>query len=64
MDDPRDIFPDPDPPTMPSEQALRAMMDESDRDLAAGRLVPLADVLADLDAAIEQIQTARRTRRT
>jgi hypothetical protein len=62
MDDPRDISHDPDPPAMPSEQALQAMMDESDRDLAQGRLVPLADVLADLDAAIDQIKAARASR--
>ena len=64
MDDPRDISHDPDQPPMPSEQAPRDMMDESDRDLAQGRLVALADVLADLDDAIEQIQAARAIRRT
>jgi len=63
MDNPREIFPDSDPPPMPSEQALRAMMDESDRDLAEGRLVPLADVLADLDAAVERVKAARDSRR-
>jgi hypothetical protein len=63
MDDPRDISHDPDPPPMPSEQALQAMMDESDRDLAQGRLVPLGDVLADLDAAIEQVKAARASHR-
>lgn len=64
MDDWRDISHDPDHPPMPSEQAPRDMVDESDRDLARGRLVALADVLADLDAAIERIQAARASRRT
>jgi hypothetical protein len=63
MDDARDLSHDRDPPPMPSEQVLRDMMDESDRDLAQGRLVALADVLADLDTAIKQIQAARASRR-
>jgi hypothetical protein len=64
MDEPRDIFPDPDPPPMPSEQALLAMMDESDGDLAEGRLVALADVLADLDAALDRVKVKRSRRQT
>jgi hypothetical protein len=63
MDDRRDLSHDPDPPPMPSEQAMQAVMDESDRDLAQGRLVPLADVLGDIDAAIEQVKAERASRR-
>jgi hypothetical protein len=64
MDDPRDIFPDPEPPSMPSEQALLAMMDESDRDVLEGRVVALEDALADLDAALDRVKAKRGSRRT
>ena len=64
MDDPRDISPDPDPPKMPSEQALLTMMDESDRDMAEGRLVALSEVLADLETARKRARAKRVSRRT
>jgi hypothetical protein len=40
------------------------MMDESDGDLAEGRLVALADVLADLDAALDRVKVKRSRRQT
>jgi hypothetical protein len=65
MDSRHDHRPDDDldAPPMPTEAELRAMMDESDADVAAGRTVPLAEVLSDLDAAIERIEVRRRARR-
>jgi hypothetical protein len=45
---------DIEPPT-PSEQELLAAMRQSDEDVAAGLTVPLADVLAELDALIDRM---------
>jgi hypothetical protein len=51
------------PPPMPSEAELGAAMEESARDVAAGRTVPLAEVLAELDEAADRIEARRRARR-
>lgn len=50
---------DADAPPMPTEAELRAMMDESDADVAAGRTVPLDLVLAEIRAAAERIRQRR-----
>ena len=60
MDHPRDHKIDHDAPPMPSEAQLRAMMEQSDADVAAGRTVPVADVLAELDAVVGRIEARRR----
>ncbi len=49
-------------PPMLTEAEVMAIMDQSDRDVAEGRTVPLADVLAELDAAAEAIEARRRQR--
>lgn len=46
------------PPT-PTLDELLAMMDRSDRAIANGDVVPVSEVLADLDAAIVRL-TAKR----
>jgi hypothetical protein len=61
MDKPHDRPANYDPPGMPNEAELLAMMEESARDVAAGRTVPLADVLAELDELADRIE-ARRAR--
>jgi hypothetical protein len=61
MDKPRDRPANYDPPGMPKEAELLAAMEESARDVAAGRTVPLADVLAELDELADRIE-ARRAR--
>jgi hypothetical protein len=48
---------------MPSEAELLAVMEQSDREVAAGLTVPLADVLAELDEAVVRLETRRRARR-
>jgi len=48
------------PPT-PSEAELLAAMEKSARDVAAGRTVPLADVLAELDEVADRIEARLRT---
>jgi hypothetical protein len=63
MDRPHDHQADHDAPDMPSEDQLRAAMEESDRDVAAGRTVPLADVLAELDEVANRMEARRRARR-
>jgi hypothetical protein len=63
MDRPHDHIADYDVPAMPSEAELRAAMEESERDVAAGRTVPLADVLAELDDVTKRIEARRRARR-
>jgi hypothetical protein len=62
MDRPHDVPPDEDAPPMPSEADLRADMAESARDVAAGRTVPLADVLAELDEVEDRIEARLRAR--
>lgn len=64
MDNPRDHRTDHDLPAMPDEAQLLAVMEQSDRDLAAGQTVPLADVLAELDDIAKEIEICRRARRT
>jgi hypothetical protein len=63
MDHPHDHQTDHNAPPMPSEAQLRAMMEQSDADVAAGRTVPVADVLAELDSVADQIEARRRARR-
>ncbi len=55
--------PDDDGPPTPSEAELRAAMDESDRDLAAGHTVPLQDVLRELESLAERMEARRSTKR-
>lgn len=62
MDSPHDHQVHDDGPRMPSEAQLRAAMEQSDRDVAAGRTVPLADVLAELDDVANRIEARRRAR--
>lgn len=63
MDKPYDHRTDDDAPAMPGEAQLLAVMEQSDADLAAGLTVPLADVLAELDAVAKEIEARRRARR-
>ena len=63
MDSPNDHKADRDAPATPSEAHLRAAMEQSERDVAAGHTAPLADVLAELDAVVDRIESRRRTRR-
>jgi hypothetical protein len=63
MDRPHDHQPGHNAPGMPSEAQLRAAMDESDRDVAAGRTVPIEDVLVELDNVANRIEARRRARR-
>jgi len=62
MDKPHDHPHDYDAPPMPGEAELRAVMEQSDRDMSAGLTVPLADVLAELDGVAHQIEARRRAR--
>lgn len=43
-------------PAMQRWSELRAIMEQSDRDLASGQTVPLADVLAELDDVAKEIE--------
>ena len=52
---------DPAPPAM-HEATLLTTMERSDREVAGGLTVPLADVLADLDAAAERVEARLRVR--
>jgi hypothetical protein len=49
-------------PTRPGEAELLAIMEQSDRDVASGQIVPLADVLAELDEVIDEIEARRSAR--
>jgi hypothetical protein len=49
-------------PAMPDEAQLLAVMELSDRDLASGLTVPLADVLTKLDGIANEVEARRRTR--
>jgi hypothetical protein len=60
MDSPRDYRVHDDGPSMPSEARLRAAMEQSDRDVASGWTVPLADVLAELDGVANRIEVRCR----
>lgn len=62
MDSPHDIHRDDDAPPTPSEAELRAVMEQSHREVAAGLTVPLAEVLAELDAAADRMEARRRAR--
>jgi len=63
MDNPHDHKTGDDAPAMPDEAQLRAVMDQSDANLAGALTVPLADVLAELDGVAQQIEVRRRARR-
>jgi hypothetical protein len=64
MDNPRDRQIDVAAPAAPGEAQLLAVMEQSDRDLASGLTVPLADVLAELDGVANRIEARLRVRRT
>ena len=49
-----------DAPATPSEAALRADMDASDRDMAEGHTVPFTEVMQDLEAALARIESRCR----
>lgn len=63
MENPRDHRTDAGAPPTPGEAQLRAVMDQSDADLAADLTVPLADVLAELDSVTQATEGRRRARR-
>jgi hypothetical protein len=63
MDRLHDRIADYDVPAMPSEAELCAAMKESERDVAAGRTLPPADVLSELDDVGNRIEARRRARR-
>ncbi len=60
MDRPQDRPADYEAPDMPGEAELRVAMERSARETAAGRTVPVADVLADLDEVVHRIEARRR----
>jgi hypothetical protein len=62
MDNPLDRFEDDLAPPAMDEATLMGTMERSDREVAAGLTVPLADVLAELDAAAERAEARRRAR--
>ena len=49
-------------PAMQRWSELRAIMEQSDRDLASGQTVPLADVLVELDDVAKEIEARRGAR--
>jgi hypothetical protein len=63
MGNPRDRRTEIPEPAMPNEAELLAVMEQSDREAAAGLTVPLAEVLAELDEAVISIEARRRDRR-
>jgi hypothetical protein len=63
MDHARDHRTGDDAPAAPSESQPLAIMEQSDRDLAAGQTVPLAEVLAELNDVAKEIENRRRARR-
>jgi hypothetical protein len=64
MDSPYDHEPDDKTlPQQPNEADVRAMLEQSRRDIAAGRTVPLPSVLDRMRAAAERIRV-QRTKRT
>ena len=48
-----------DGPPMPTQAELEAMLDASDANVAVGRTIPLAPVLAGMRAAAERIRRER-----
>jgi hypothetical protein len=64
MDSPYDHEPDDKTlPQPPNEADVRAMLEQSRRDIAAGRTAPLPPVLDRMRATAEQIRL-QRTKRT
>jgi hypothetical protein len=64
MDTPQDFYPKNnalDEPLMPTQAELEAVLDASEADVAAGRIVTLAPVLARMRAAAERIRQERAT---
>jgi len=62
MDSPRDRHPEhdmQDEPPQKNEAAIRAMLEESRRDIAQGRTVPLAPVLEQMRATAERVRRER-----
>jgi hypothetical protein len=53
----------PEAPATPTEAELRAVTAQSDRDVAAGHTVPIADVLAELDTIADRAEARRHLRR-
>ena len=49
-------------PATPGEAQLRAAMEQSDLDVAAGSIASLEDVLAELDGVANEIEARRRVR--
>ncbi len=49
-----------DAPPMPSEAELIAVLEQSARDRAAGRLYPIEDVFRELDEALLRIEASRK----
>ena len=50
-----------DAPPAPNEAAIRAILEQSRRDIAAGRVVPLGPVLDRMRAAADGIRLGRST---
>ena len=50
------------PPSMPGKARLLAAMERSEREVAAGLTISLADVLAELDAVANGIEARRHAR--
>jgi hypothetical protein len=59
MDSPHDPYLFDKTPAMPSEAKLLADMRQSELDVAAGRVVPLTDALAELDEVVRRIEARR-----
>jgi hypothetical protein len=62
MDSPHDHVRYPDAPATQSEAALRAAMDQSDREVAAGKTVPLEEILDRLDDLADRTEARLRKR--
>ena len=60
MDAPHDH--QPDRPTSAKEAELLDTMEQSDRDVTSGLIVPMDEVLAELDEVIEEIEARRHAR--
>lgn len=62
MDSPYDHSSHEDAPPAPDEAKLRAALERSAADVVAGRLVPAADIFAEIDQSLRRMekQTARR----
>jgi hypothetical protein len=59
MDSPHDPYLFDKRPATPSEAQLLTDMKQSELDVAAGRVVPLADVLVELDEVVRRIEARR-----